>query len=137
MNTLVNGKKLVSPWLLPMITATVILQSLPNSASAASFRHFGHRGHHYGSPYFYGGYSYGYPYSYGRYSYGYPFQNAYRSHRVLRDNANAVKSNRKDAERGNANAQYNLGVMYAKGLGVTQNDVDAAKNGIARPRNRE
>ncbi len=127
MNTLVNRRKLVSPWLISMITAILITLGLPNSASAASFHHFGHRGHHYGSPYSYGGYSYGYPYSYGRYSYGYPFHNAYRSHRVPRNDADAVKLNRKDAERGNANAQYNLGVMYSQGLGVTQDHAEAVK----------
>jgi TPR repeat protein len=31
------------------------------------------------------------------------------------------------AERGNAEAQYDVGLMYSKGLGVPQNDVTAAK----------
>ena len=121
MNTLFNPKKLGSPLLISMIAASAILLGLPNSALAAGFHHFGHRGHHYGYPYSYGRYSYGYPYSYGRYS------NAYRSDRVPRDYADAVKSNHKDAERGNANAQYNLGVMYSQGLGVTQDHAEAVK----------
>ncbi len=125
MNTLFNPKKLGSPWLISMITASAILLGLPNSAPAAGFHHFGHHGHHFG-------YGYGYPYSYGRYSYGYPYSygrhsNAYRSDRVPRDYADAVKSNRKDAEHGNANAQYNLGVMYSQGLGVTQDHAEAAR----------
>ncbi len=110
MNTLFNPKKLGSPLLISMIAASAILLGVPNSAPAAGFHHFGHRGHHFG-----------YPYSYGRYS------NAYRSDRVPRDYADAVKSNRKDAEHGNANAQYNLGVMYSQGLGVTQDHAEAVK----------
>ncbi len=37
----------------------------------------------------------------------------------------AVKWYRLSAEQGNASAQYNLGVMYAKGQVVTQDDVYA------------
>ncbi len=71
MNTLVNRKKLVSPWLISMITAIAILLGLPNSALAASFLHFGHYGHHFS---LYRHYShYAYPYSYGRYSYPYAY----------------------------------------------------------------
>ena len=54
-------------------------------------------------------------------------EHAYRSHRVPRDDADAVKSNRKATERGNANAQNDLGVAYAKGLGISENDVEALK----------
>ena len=127
MNTFFNPRKLVSPWLMSMITAIVIVLGVPNTAPAASFHHFGHHGRHFGY-----GYGYGYPYSYGRYSYGYPYSygrysNAYRSDRVPQDYADAVKSNRKDAEHGNANAQYNLGVMYSQGLGVTQDHAEAMK----------
>ena len=40
---------------------------------------------------------------------------------VRQDYAEAVKWYRKAAEQGFAEAQYNLGVMYAKGEGVRQN----------------
>ena len=77
MNTLVNRKKLVSPWLISMITAIAILLGLPNSALAASFHHFGHHGQgfHHGatSAIFRHFLHYGYPYSYGRYSYPYAY----------------------------------------------------------------
>ncbi|MEX4218568.1 sel1 repeat family protein, partial [Haemophilus influenzae] len=39
----------------------------------------------------------------------------------------AVKWYRKAAEQGYADAQLNLGNMYAKGLGVKQDDVEAVK----------
>ncbi|MBT5519105.1 MAG: sel1 repeat family protein [Rhodobiaceae bacterium] len=43
------------------------------------------------------------------------------------DYPQAVKWFRKAAEQGNAFAQFNLGVMYAKGEGVPQNDAQALK----------
>ena len=43
------------------------------------------------------------------------------------DYATAMKEWRPLAEQGNANAQYNLGVMYANGNGVPQDDVEAVK----------
>jgi peptidoglycan hydrolase-like protein with peptidoglycan-binding domain len=43
------------------------------------------------------------------------------------DYAEAAKWWRKAAEQGDAYAQYNLGLMYAKGEGVTQDDVEAVK----------
>jgi len=53
--------------------------------------------------------------------------NAYRSYRVPRDYTDVAKSNRKDAERRNVNAQYNLGVMYSQGSGVAQDHAEAVK----------
>ena len=41
--------------------------------------------------------------------------------------AEAVKWYRKAAEQGDAEAQYNLGVMYDKGEGVPKNNVEAYK----------
>jgi TPR repeat protein len=46
---------------------------------------------------------------------------------VSQNDAQAVKWYRKAAKQGNADAQYNLGWMYANGLGVEQNDAAAAK----------
>ena len=43
------------------------------------------------------------------------------------DNAQAVTWFRLAADRGNALAQYNLGVMYRDGQGVPQDDVEAHK----------
>ena len=43
------------------------------------------------------------------------------------DYATAVKEWTPDAEQGNAAAQYNLGLMYDKGLGVVQNYKTAVK----------
>jgi FOG: TPR repeat, SEL1 subfamily len=43
------------------------------------------------------------------------------------DYETALKEFRKLAEKGDAEAQNNLGVMYAKGEGVTQNNKEAAK----------
>ena len=39
---------------------------------------------------------------------------------VLQDQAEAAKWFRKAADQGNANAQYDLGIAYFKGLGVPQ-----------------
>ena len=44
-----------------------------------------------------------------------------------KDNAKAEKWCRKAAERGFAEAQNNLGLMYVLGRGVTQDDVEAVK----------
>jgi hypothetical protein len=44
---------------------------------------------------------------------------------VPRDNAEAVNWYSKAAEQGNANAQYNLGLMYNSGEGIPQNDAEA------------
>src|SRR3954468_412302 len=43
------------------------------------------------------------------------------------DYATALRLFRQLADQGRANAQYNLGVMYAKGRGVPENDVEAVK----------
>ena len=43
------------------------------------------------------------------------------------DYATAFKLNKPLAEQGNAVAQYNLGVMYAKGKGVIENDKKAVR----------
>ena len=43
------------------------------------------------------------------------------------DFVEAVKWYRKAAEQGLSQAQYNLGVMYAEGRGVEQNDAEAVK----------
>ena len=43
------------------------------------------------------------------------------------DDAEAVKWFRKAAEQGQADAQFNLGVMYVKGDGVPEDDAEAAK----------
>ncbi len=43
------------------------------------------------------------------------------------DYATAVKELRPLAEEGDADAQFNLGVMYAKGQGVPQDDTEAAR----------
>jgi hypothetical protein len=43
------------------------------------------------------------------------------------DYATALKKWRPPAEAGDATAQYNLGVMYAEGQGVPQDDEEAAK----------
>ena len=42
-----------------------------------------------------------------------------------KDNVEAVTWYRKAANQGHAEAQGQLGVMYANGLGVTQNNVEA------------
>ena len=44
-----------------------------------------------------------------------------------KDAVEAVKWYRKAAEQGDADAQFNLGVMYAKGEGVPQNHAEALK----------
>ncbi len=44
---------------------------------------------------------------------------------MTQDYSQAVKWYRLAAEQGNADAQRNIGVMYATGLGVTQDDVQA------------
>ena len=46
---------------------------------------------------------------------------------VPQDYKTAVKGYTLAAEQGNANAQYNLGVIYANGQGVPQNDKTAVK----------
>ena len=46
---------------------------------------------------------------------------------VAQDYKEAVKRYRKAAEQGDANAQFNLGLMYAQGQGVTQNYKEAVK----------
>ena len=38
-----------------------------------------------------------------------------------------IEQQRKAAEQGFAEAQHNLGAMYAKGKGVPENDAEAAK----------
>ncbi|RLB71806.1 MAG: hypothetical protein DRH07_05860, partial [Deltaproteobacteria bacterium] len=43
------------------------------------------------------------------------------------DNREAVKWYRKAAEQGDAKAQFNLGLMYVKGNGVTLDHVEAVK----------
>ena len=43
------------------------------------------------------------------------------------DDAETVNSSRKAAERGDAEAQFNLGVMYATGAGVPEDDAEAVK----------
>jgi TPR repeat protein len=40
---------------------------------------------------------------------------------------NLLNSTRKLADQGNAEAQYNLGLMYEQGRGVQQDDVKAVK----------
>ncbi len=45
--------------------------------------------------------------------------------RIIEDHKEAVKWYRLAAEQGDANAQYNLGVMYVLGEGVIQDDVYA------------
>ena len=45
---------------------------------------------------------------------------------LSKDYARAVQSFRKAAEDGNADAQFNLGVMYSKGRGVEQDFARAA-----------
>ena len=44
-----------------------------------------------------------------------------------RDYATAIRGFRVHAEQGLASAQYNLGLMYAKGQGVTENDAEAVE----------
>jgi TPR repeat protein len=44
---------------------------------------------------------------------------------VAKDNTKTEDKLRKDAEQGDAEAQYNLGVRYAEGRGVAQNDAQA------------
>jgi Sel1 repeat len=51
---------------------------------------------------------------------------------VPRNDAQAIKWYRKAAEQGDAVAQFNLGVMYAKGEGVPHN-YGEAEIGIALP----
>jgi TPR repeat protein len=46
---------------------------------------------------------------------------------VPRDNAEAVKWYSKAAEQGDANAQYNLGLMYNSGEGIPRDDAEAVK----------
>jgi uncharacterized protein len=46
---------------------------------------------------------------------------------LVQDYAEAVKWYRLAAEQGNANAQYNLGVMYDNGDGVVQDYAEAVK----------
>ena len=46
---------------------------------------------------------------------------------VLRDDAEAVKWYSKAAEQGDANAQYNLGLMYNSGEGIPRDDAEAVK----------
>ena len=46
---------------------------------------------------------------------------------VLQDYKEAVKWYRLAAEQGNANAQYNLGVMYDNGEGVPQDYKEASE----------
>jgi len=65
--------------------------------------------------------------------------------RIPQDYKQAVKWYTKAAEQGDADAQYNLGLMYANGQGVPQDNVYAhmwsnlgAANGIeAAPKNRD
>jgi TPR repeat protein len=47
------------------------------------------------------------------------------SNGVTEDDKEAVKWYRLAAEQGNANAQHNLGIMYAKGTGVSEDNVMA------------
>jgi TPR repeat protein len=44
---------------------------------------------------------------------------------VPRDDAEAVRWYRKAADQGDADAQRNLGLMYATGRGVARDDVEA------------
>ena len=46
---------------------------------------------------------------------------------VRQDYAEAAKWNRKAAEQGHANAQFNLGFMYATGNGVLQDYAEAMR----------
>ncbi len=46
---------------------------------------------------------------------------------VQQDNTEAAKWLRKAAERGHADAQFNLGVMYNNGEGVPEDDIEAVK----------
>ena len=46
---------------------------------------------------------------------------------ALQGHPDALKWYQKTADEGNAIAQYNLGLMYAKGEGVDQNDAEALK----------
>ena len=46
---------------------------------------------------------------------------------VAKDYAEAVRWYRKAAEQGNANAQYNLGLMYEEGLGVAKDGAEAMR----------
>jgi TPR repeat protein len=48
-----------------------------------------------------------------------------RAHEKNRNFSEAVSWYRKAADGGNAAAQYNLGVMYANGRGVSKNDAQA------------
>ena len=46
---------------------------------------------------------------------------------VPQDDAEAVRWYRLSADQGNADAQYNLGFMYANGLGVPQDEAEAVR----------
>jgi TPR repeat protein len=46
---------------------------------------------------------------------------------VLQDYLEAAKWLRKAADQGDASAQYNLGIAYAKGDGVAKNEAEALK----------
>ena len=43
------------------------------------------------------------------------------------DDAEAVRWYRLAAEQGHASAQFNLGLMYARGLGVSEDDAEAVR----------
>ena len=45
----------------------------------------------------------------------------------MQDDAEAVRLYRLAADQGHADAQYNLGVMYANGQGVAQDDAEAVR----------
>ena len=47
--------------------------------------------------------------------------------RILKPNAAALKKYKSAAEQGHASAQCNLGVIYANGRGVEQNDAEAVR----------
>ena len=55
-----------------------------------------------------------------------PFEDGYAVYQ-RGDYATALKFWRPLAEKGGANAQYNLGVMYRSGQGVKQDDAEAVK----------
>jgi TPR repeat protein len=48
-----------------------------------------------------------------------------RSHREVKTTPEAVKWFRRAADQGDPDAQYNLGLMYEKGRGVSQDDAEA------------
>ena len=49
------------------------------------------------------------------------------------DYVTAMKILRPLAERGDATAEYDVGVMYDQGFGVTQNQTEAANGSVERP----